>query len=137
MPLEIDLDVPVFRRALKGLPRFIVEKIVLDAAKREGCEWLRSNVQRSHARFLCFRMLPDASGCFQTLPDAHARNLGCLMWSYCLKMLAGVAEVGPGLTGRVANIQIMLSDTGVYPVGHGGWNTAVRPLSVESVCDAC
>ena len=85
----------------------------------------------------CFRMLPDASGCFQTLPDAHARNLGCLMWSYCLKMLAGVAEVGPRRTGRVANIQIMLSDTGVYPVGHGGWNTAVRPLSVESVCDAC
>eukprot|EP00966_Prymnesium_polylepis_P094391 2184787-Prymnesium_polylepis.1 len=60
-------------------------------------------------------MLPDASGCFRMLPDAS----GCacpqswlLMWSYCLTMLAGVAEVGLGLTGRVAKIQIMLSDTG-------------------------
>eukprot|EP00966_Prymnesium_polylepis_P246735 5706335-Prymnesium_polylepis.1 len=34
------------------------------------------------------------------------------MWSYCLQVLTGVAAVGPGLAGRVAKIQIMLSDTG-------------------------
>ena len=66
MPLEIDLDVPPFHHALEGLPRFIIELVAHDAAKRKGCQRLRSQTCKLHmlAFFAsgCFRMLPDASG---------------------------------------------------------------------------